>query len=332
MEWRKLGSSERAISAIGLGCAGMSGGYGRPNESQSLHALAAAIDNGINFFDTADAYGGGHNEELLGRFVRRQRAKCVIATKFGLIGKPGQRNTVIDNSPEYVRRACDASLQRLGIDTIDLYYAQRRNQTVPIEELVGAMAELVTAGKVRYLGLTEVLPDTLRRACAVHPIAALQSEYSLWTREPEHEVLAACRALGVTFVAFCPLGRAFLTGAVQSIEGLDADDYRRMMPRFQQGSLESNLRLVRKLAAFSAELGATSAQVALSWLLAKHPHVVPIPGSKQPHHVLENVGATRLRLSAEQVAALDRLFPSSAIAGPRYPPAAMIGIEIAAAS
>jgi aryl-alcohol dehydrogenase-like predicted oxidoreductase len=308
----------------------MSGGYGVPNDLQSLRTLATANDHGIDFLDTSDAYGTGHNEQLLGRFLQGQRSRFVVGTKFGLVGKPGASGTVIDNSPAYVRQACDASLQRLRIDTIDLYYAHRRNHAVPIEEMVGAMADLVSAGKVRHIGLTEVLPATLRRAYAIHPIAAVQSEYSLWTRDVEQQILDTCRALGVTLVAFCPLGRAFLAGTVPGTDELEADDFRRLMPRFQREALKTNLELVRALEAFAARLGATSAQVALAWLLAKYPNVVPIPGTKRPHYVVENAAAAHIKLTLQDVSELERLFPPSAAAGDRYPPGAMVGIEVCA--
>ena len=328
MDRRALGNTEESISAIGLGCAGMSGGYGTPDDTQSLRTLVTAIENGIDFLDTSDAYGGGHNEELLGRFLQGRRNRVVIGTKFGLVGKPGVCGTTIDNSPEYIRKACDASLRRLGIDTIDVYYAHRRDPAVPIEEMVGAMADLVQIGKVRHLGLSEVLPDTLRRACAVHPIAALQSEYSLWTRDAERQMLETCRALGVTFVAFCPLGRAFLAGAVTATDELEANDFRRRMPRFQGDALEKNVELVRALEAFAAKLEVTSGQVALAWLLAKHPHVVPIPGTKRPRYVVENAAAANIKLAPHEISVLDALFPPSIAIGNRYPPGAMAGIEV----
>lgn len=327
MERRPLGNTKDRVSMIGLGCAGMSGGYGAPDDAQSLATLACAIDNGIDFLDTADAYGAGHNEELLGRFLRECSARVSVGTKFGLVGKPGAAGTVIDNSPQYIRRACEASLGRLAVETLDLYYAHRRDPAVPIEDMVGAMAELVREGKVRHLGLCEVRPDTLRRAHAVHPIAAVQSEYSLCTRNAEGEMLDTCRALGVTFVAFCPLGRGFLTGTVGSVDKLDETDFRRRMPRFQTDALRKNTELVRALDNIAADMGSTSAQVSLAWMLSKHPHVVPIPGAKRPRYVQENAAATRVKLTAWQIEALDRLFDAGAVVGERYPEAAMVGIE-----
>ncbi|HWF98514.1 MAG TPA: aldo/keto reductase [Steroidobacteraceae bacterium] len=327
---RALGRTGITVSAIGLGCMGMSEFYGPGNDQQSLEALAAALDQGIDFLDTADMYGLGHNEELLGRFLEGRRQRVVLATKFGIVRSPDDpKARRIDNSPQYIRRACDASLLRLGIDTIDLYYIHRRDPSVPIEDAVGAMADLVRAGKVRQLGLSEVLPQTLRRAHAVHPIAAIQSEYSLWSRSPEHEMLATCRELGVTFVAYSPLGRAFLTGAVKSEESLAPGDFRRGNPRFQGDALQRNLRLVQGLSDFAGKRGATNGQIALAWLLSKHPDVVPIPGTKRPRYVIENAAAAAIRLSAEEIATLDALFDPTAVAGERYAPAGMAYIESA---
>jgi aryl-alcohol dehydrogenase-like predicted oxidoreductase len=307
---------------------GMSEFYGPGNDQQSLETLATALDQGIDFLDTADMYGLGHNEELLGRFLKGRRERVVLATKFGIVrdrANPVARR--VDNSPQYVRQACDASLRRLGVDTIDLYYIHRRDPSVAIEDAVGAMAELVKAGKVRYLGLSEVAPGTLRRAHAVHPITAIQSEYSLWSREPEREMLATCRELGVTFVAYSPLGRAMLTGAVKAGESFASDDFRRSNPRFQGDALRQNLRLVERLAEFGGKRGATSGQIALAWLLSKHPEVVPIPGTKRPRYVIENAAAAGIRLSPQEIAALDELFDPSAVAGERYAPDRMGAIE-----
>lgn len=270
----------------------------------------------------------GHNEELLGRFLEGRRERVVLATKFGIVRDPHDpKARRIDNSPQYIRQACDASLRRLRIETIDLYYIHRRDRSVPIEDAVGAMADLVRAGKVRYLGLSEVLPETLRRAHAVHPIAAIQSEYSLWSRGPEREMLATCRELGVTFVAYSPLGRAFLTGAVKSGESFAPDDFRRTNPRFQGDALQQNLRLVQGLSEFARKRGATNGQIALAWLLSKHSHVVPIPGTKRPRYVIENAAAAGIELSAAEVATLDELFDPSAVAGERYAPAGMAHLE-----
>ena len=327
MESRPLGNTKDRVSMIGLGCAGMSGGYGTPDDAQSLATLACAIDNGIDFLDTADAYGAGHNEELLGGFLRGCSTRVRVGTKFGLVGKPGAAGTVIDNSPQYIRRACEASLRRLAVETLDLYYAHRRDPAIPIEDMVGAMAELVREGKVRHLGLCEIRPGTLRRAHAVHPIAAVQSEYSLCTRNAEREMLDTCRALGVTFVAFCPLGRGLLSGTVGPVHELDETDFRRRMPRFQTDALRTNIELVRALGSFATDLGVTSAQLALAWTLSKHPHVVPIPGAKPSRYVQENAAATRIKLTAQQIEVLDKLFDADAVVGDRYPKGAMAGIE-----
>jgi aryl-alcohol dehydrogenase-like predicted oxidoreductase len=328
MEQRALGTAGSHVAAIGQGCALLSEGYGTPPDDEtSLRTLLAAADAGVNLFDTSDAYGIGHNETLLAQFLRTRRNKVILATKVGLVRKAGDPRITIDNSPRYIHAACDASLRRLRIDTIDLYYLQRRAPETPIEDTVGAMADLVKAGKVRYIGLSEVSAATLRRAAKVHPITALQSEYSLWTRSPESGELDACRELGVTFVAYCPLGRAFLTGEVTDTGGLAANDFRRRMPRFQPEALEKNRKLLPALSTFATSHGATCAQVALAWLLRKNPFVVPIPGTKQPGHVIQNAAAADIRLSAADIEALDSLFPAAAIVGARLPPPAMAGIE-----
>jgi aryl-alcohol dehydrogenase-like predicted oxidoreductase len=322
MNHRPLGQTGRSVSAIGLGCMGMSEFYGTRDDAQSLQTLDAALDHGIDFFDTADMYGIGHNETLLGPFVARHRDRVTLATKFAIVRNPDGSGR-IDNSPDYVRQACDASLKRLGIDAIDLYYCHRRDPAVPIEDMVGAMAGLVAAGKVRAIGLSEVAPETLRRAHAVHPVAAVQTEYSLWSRDPESEMLGLCRDLGVTFVAYSPLGRAFLTGSVTAADDLAEDDFRRRNPRFQDDALARNRVLTDRLAGFAAGRGATSAQIALAWMLARYPHVVPIPGTTKPHRVAENAGAAAIALSAAEVAALDAMFPPEAVTGDRYAPEGM---------
>ncbi|MGH8301223.1 MAG: aldo/keto reductase [Steroidobacteraceae bacterium] len=327
---RPLGKTGTTVSAIGLGCMGMSEFYGPGNDQQSLETLATALDQGIDFLDTADMYGVGHNEELLGRFLEGRRERVVLATKFGIVrsrDNPAARR--IDNSPQYIRQACDASLRRLGIETIDLYYIHRRDRSVEVEDAVGAMAELVKAGKVRYLGLSEVAPETLRRAHAVHPITAIQSEYSLWSRESEREMLATCRELGVTFVAYSPLGRAILTGAVKSEDSFSPGDFRRSNPRFQGDALRQNLHLVEGLAEFARKRGCTSGQIALAWLLSKQPDVVPIPGTKRPRYVIENAAAVGIKLSVQEIVALDGLFEPSAVAGDRYAADRMGNIETA---
>lgn len=325
---RPLGKTAVTVSAIGLGCMGMSEFYGPGDDEQSLETLATALDRGIDFLDTADMYGSGHNEELIGRFLKGRRDRVVLATKFGIVRNPkAPAERRIDNSPQYIRQACDASLRRLGIETIDLYYIHRRDPSIPVEDAVGAMAELVEAGKVRYLGLSEVGPETLRRAHAVHPITAIQSEYSLWSRGPEQQMLATCRELGVTFVAYSPLGRAMLTGAVKSAEAFAPGDFRRSNPRFQGEALQKNLRLVQGLADFAQKRGVTTAQIALAWLLAKNPDVVPIPGTKRPRYVIENAAATEIDLSSAETAALDRLFDPAAVTGERYASDRMSNIE-----
>jgi aryl-alcohol dehydrogenase-like predicted oxidoreductase len=319
MDRRSLGQDGTTVSAIGLGCMGMSEFYGPRDDAQSLDTLAAALEHGIDFLDTADMYGSGHNEELVGRFLKGRRDRVVLATKFGIVREPGVAGRRVDNSPAYIRAAAEASLRRLGTEIIDLYYMHRRNPDVPVEESVGAMAGLVQAGKVRQIGLSEVSAETLRRAHAVHPIAAVQSECSLWTRDPERNgVLEACRELGTTFVAYSPLGRAFLAGAVNDTSSLAADDFRRVNPRFAGDALAQNRRLVEALGDFASDLGAKPAQVALAWLLARRGNVVPIPGTKRRAYLAENAAAAAIRLTAEQVAALDTLFAPDAVAGERY--------------
>ncbi|MBU1237863.1 MAG: aldo/keto reductase [Gammaproteobacteria bacterium] len=330
MQRRSLGSSGTTVAALGLGCMGMSEFYGASDDAKSLELLARAVDLGIDFLDTADTYGLGHNERLLGDFLRRDgqalRRKLVIATKFGIVREAGKYERRIDNSPDYIRSACEASLRRLGVDTIDLYYCHRRNPETPIEETTGAMADLVLAGKVRQIGFSEISTDTLRRACAVHPVAAVQSEYSLWSREPEQGMLQACAELGVTFVAYSPLGRAFLTGTVHT-EELPDGDFRKINPRFTGEAEAKNRRLVDALGRFSTARNLTNAQVALAWLLGKHEHVVPIPGTRRIAYLEQNVAAAEHRLSLAEIDELDRLFDPARVAGARYPAAGMVGIE-----
>ena len=330
MQKRQLGKYNTPISAIGLGCMGMSEFYGATDDEQAQATMARALDLGINFFDSADIYGFGHNETLLGNFLKAggpaRRAQVVLATKFGIVRKPGQYERRIDNSPAYVQSACEASLKRLGVETIDLYYCHRRNPDVPVEDMVGAMAQLVAAGKVRQLGLSEVSPATLRKASAVHPIAAMQSEYSLWSRDPESDMLAACQELGTTFVAYSPLGRAFLTGALSTAD-LDAGDFRKNLPRFNGAAQTANQAMVDGLSRFAEGKGVTNAQVALSWLLCKHPHVVPIPGTRRISYLEQNTAAANMTLLPAEIAELDELFPPGAAEGGRYPDAGMVGIE-----
>jgi aryl-alcohol dehydrogenase-like predicted oxidoreductase len=320
MQHRTLGKNGPRVSALGLGCMGMSEFYGPRDETESLATLHHALDRGVNFLDTADMYGSGHNEELVGRLLQTRRREVFLATKFGFVRDPANPQArVVCGRPDYVRAACDASLRRLGVDTIDLYYLHRVAPDTPIEETVEAMAGLVHAGKVRYLGLSEAGPATLRRAQAVHPITALQSEYSLWTRDPEDGVLAACRELGIGFVPYSPLGRGFLTGQMRRFEDFAPDDQRRSQPRFQGGNFGRNLELVHRIEDLAVRRGCTASQLALAWVLAQGDNLVPIPGTRRIRNLDENLGALTLKLSADEVAAIGAIFPPDAIAGARYP-------------
>src|SRR5579885_3392471 len=326
MEKRKLGSQGLVVSTMGLGCMGMSQAYGAPDEAESVATLHRAIELGIDFVDTADVYGNHHNEELLGKTLKPYRDRIVIATKFGNVFSGGKRS--VNGRPEYVRSACEGSLRRLGVDHIDLYYQHRVDPNVPIEETVGAMADLVRQGKVRYLGLSEAAPATLRRAHAVHPITALQTEYSLWSRDPEDAILPTCRELGIGFVAYSPLGRGFLTGRFRRFEDLPPDDYRRHHPRFQGENFQKNLDLVRKLEEIAREKGCTPAQLALAWVLARGSDIVPIPGTKRRERLEENARAVDIRLTPDDLARLDAVAPKGVAAGERYPPAAMARVNL----
>ncbi len=317
METRQLGHSGLRVSALGLGCMGMSEFYGERDDQTSQRVLDRAIASGLTFLDTADMYGMGHNEELVGRALRPHREKVILATKFGIVRSATQRT--ISGKPDYVREACDASLRRLGVEVIDLYYQHRVDPTVPIEETIAAMAQLVQAGKVRYLGLSEAAPSTLRRAYAVHPITALQSEYSLWSRDPEDEILATCRELGVGFVAYSPLGRGFLTGQIQQFEDLTADDYRRLSPRFQGDNFARNLATVARIEELAANKGCTPAQLALAWVLAQGNDIVPIPGTKHIAYLEENLGALAIQLSPDELTQIEAVAPKGFAAGLRYP-------------
>ena len=325
MPRRQLGRSGPSVSAIGLGCMGMSDFYGAADDAKSIETMHRAIDLGVDFFDTADIYGPFTNEELVGRAIGDRRDAVVLATKFGNVRTADGKWLGINGRPEYVRQACDASLERLGVDEIDLYYQHRVDAETPIEETVGAMAELVKAGKVRHLGLSEAAPATVRRAHAVHPIAALQTEYSLWSRDPEGELLDTCRELGIAFVAYSPLGRGFLTGRYRSIDDLAPDDWRRNNPRFQGENFQKNLDLVGKVEQLAKAKGSTPAQLALAWLLSRGEHVIPIPGSTRIERVEENAGATRVTLSAEDIRSLDALAPT--VAGERYPEGGMRAVN-----
>jgi len=319
MRTRELGRSGLKVSSIGLGCMGMSQFYGVRDDVESIATIHAALDAGITLLDTADIYGPFINEQLVGQAIKGRRDEVVLATKFGFQHDPADPVRVINGQPAYVHAACDASLRRLGVDVIDLYYLHRVDAAVPIEETVGAMAELKRAGKVRHLGLSEVAPATLRRACAEHPISALQSEYSLWTREPEDGVLAACRELGVGFVAYSPLGRGFLSGEIRRFEDFAADDYRRKHPRFQGDNFAHNLALADRVRELATARGCSAAQLALAWVLAQGDDIVPIPGTKRRKYLEQNIGAVQMLLSGAERAALDAAFPRDVAAGARYP-------------
>ena len=328
IERRRLGRDGPEVSAIGLGCMGMSEFYGAGDEAESVSTIHHALDRGVDFLDTADMYGVGRNEELVGRAIRDRRGDAFLATKFGNVrGEDGSFRGVCGR-PDYVRSACEASLKRLGVDTIDLYYQHRVDPQVPIEETVGAMAALVEEGKVRFLGLSEAAAQTIRRAHAVHPIAALQTEYSLWSRDPEDEILPTVRELGIAFVAYSPLGRGFLTGRFQRPEDFPEDDYRRFHPRFQGDNFARNQALVREIETMAGDKGCTPAQLALAWVLAQGRDVVPIPGTKRRRYLDENIGALDVRLSPEELVGIDRILPPGAAAGPRYHEAGMATINL----
>jgi aryl-alcohol dehydrogenase-like predicted oxidoreductase len=326
MNERTLGRDGPTVSALGLGCMGMSEFYGPTDDEQSIATIHRALDLGITLLDTSDAYGPYTNEQLVGTAIADRRDQVVLATKFGVVREEGERR--IDNTPAYAARACDASLRRLAVDHIDLYFLHRRNPDVPIEETVGAMAELVDQGKVRYLGLSEVSAETLRAACAVHPIAALQSEWSLWTRGIEEEIVPTARELGVGIVAYSPVGRGFFTGRYASVDDLADTDFRRYQPRFQADNLEANLRLVERVGELAQDVGCTPVQLALAWLLHQGSDVVPIPGTKHAAYVEENAQATEISLSAHHLEALDDAMPAGAAAGDRYTAAGMATVEL----
>jgi aryl-alcohol dehydrogenase-like predicted oxidoreductase len=325
MDKRTLGGLE--VSALGLGCMGMSEVYGPVDDDESVKVIHRALDLGVTFLDTADVYGVGHNEELVGRAIRDRRDEVVLATKFGIREVVGGGEVRVDGSPDYARAAVERSLGRLGVDVIDLYYLHRRDPQVPIEDTVGALAELVEAGKVRHIGLSEVSADTLRRAHATHPITALQSEYSMFNRGVEAEIAPTCAELGIGLVPYSPVGRGMLTGKVEALRDLPAGDFRKQLPQFQGENLDRNIALAERVREVATALGVTQVQVALAWLLARNEHIVPIPGTKRIKYLEENAGAVEVRLSAEQLAEIDSVVPKDAVSGDRYTPEGMAAVN-----
>jgi aryl-alcohol dehydrogenase-like predicted oxidoreductase len=328
LQKRTLGTNGLEVSALGLGCMGMSDFYSGRNEEESIQTIHRALDLGVTLLDTADMYGVGENEKLVGRALKGRRDQVAVATKFGNVRGEDGAFLGVNGRPEYVRSACEASLSRLGVDHIDLYYQHRVDPNTPIEETVGAMAELVREGKIRYIGLSEAAPATIRRAYKVHPITALQTEYSLWSRDVEDEILPTCRELGIGFVAYSPLGRGFLTGQIQRFEDLAEDDYRRFSPRFQGDNFQKNLDLVNRIKEIAAEKGCQPSQLALAWLLAQGQDIVPIPGTKRRAYLEENVAALKVELTSEELARINEAAPKGAAAGTRYAEASMKGVNL----
>ena len=328
MQYRELGNSDLKVSAIGLGCMSMSGTYGKSDDAESIDVIHQALDLGVNFLDSSDMYGWGHNEELLGRALKGRRDQVVLTTKFGQVQSADGKGNLVDGTPAYIRRACDASLKRLGVDVIDLYYQHRVDPKVPIEDTVGAMSRLVEQGKARYLGLSEAAPATIRRAHAVHRLSAAQSEYSLLYRNPAEETLPTCRELGISFVAYSPLGRGFLTGRIQDLGDLPADDRRRQHPRFQDRNFEHNLALIHRIQEIAREKGVKPGQLVLAWLLAQGDDIIPIPGTKRRPYLEENLGALGIQLTASDRERIDEAMPPGAAAGSRYPEPQMKAVQL----